>query len=39
MNAMISVRIPDDLHARLRELARAEKTSVSEYVRRIITPR
>jgi len=36
--AMISVRIPDDLHARLHVAAREAGMTVSEYVRRIIAP-
>ena len=38
-NAVINVRIPDNLRDKLRERARADGVSVSEYVRRIITPR
>ena len=37
-NAVINVRIPDDLRDKLRERACADGVSVSEYVRRIITP-
>ena len=35
--AMISVRIPDEWHERLFDLARNHGVTVSEYVRRIIT--
>ena len=34
--AMISVRIPDELHERLSDSARDAGVTVSEYVRRII---
>ena len=36
--ATISVRIPDDLYARLHVAAREAGMTASEYVRRIITP-
>lgn len=38
-NALISVRIPDDLHDRIKSLAAAKSITMSEYVRGLVEER